>query len=233
MKYTFELSGLPVTLWGDVHARDVIIRPVGRHDTALLAGEVDETARLCGHDRFCLAFLQVSDWNRDLAPWTSPPVFGDEGFGDGAPRTLDLIGRGLIPLLDADFPAPAPRRYLIAGYSLAGLFALWAATASDRFIGAAGVSPSLWFPGWADYASAHRFHAASVYLSLGDREEKTRNPVMARVGDAVRAQYAALAASGKDCALEWNPGGHFRDSDKRTARGSAWLLTHLKGDNTI
>lgn len=86
MKYTFELSGLPVTLWGDVHARDVIIRPVGRHDTALLAGEVDETARLCGHDRFCLAFLQVSDWNRDLAPWTSPPVFGDEGFGDGAPR---------------------------------------------------------------------------------------------------------------------------------------------------
>ena len=225
----------PVTLCGDPLARDVIIRPVGGHDAALLDSEVRETARLCGHERFCLAFLTVSDWDNDLAPWSAPAVFGGRSFGDGAADTLGFITDGLIPQLEADFPAPVPRRVLIAGYSLAGLFALWAAAVSDCFAGAAGVSPSLWYPGWAEFSSAHPMRTKAVYLSLGDREEHTRNAVMARVGDAVRAQYAALEASGTDCILEWNSGGHFRDSDLRTARGSAWMLNRLskKGDNMI
>ena len=63
-----------------------------------------------------------------------------------------------------------------------------------------------------------------VYLSLGDREEKTRNPVMATVGDRIRALAALLSARGVDCALEWNPGNHFRDADLRTARAFAWVL---------
>ena len=63
-----------------------------------------------------------------------------------------------------------------------------------------------------------------AYLSLGDKESRTRNQVMAKVGDNIQAQYELLKSSGVDCVLEWNPGNHFRDADIRTARGMAWML---------
>ena len=38
----------------------------------------------------------------------------------------------------------------------------------------------------------HDVRTDSVYLSLGDREEKTRNPVMATVGDCIREGHELL-----------------------------------------
>ena len=64
----------------------------------------------------------------------------------------------------------------------------------------------------------------TVYLSLGDREEKARNPVMATVGDRIREAYGLLKDRGLNCALEWNEGNHFRDPDLRTAKAFAWVL---------
>ena len=84
------------------------------------------------------------------------------------------------------------KTYFIGGYSLAGLFALWAAYQTDVFKGVAAASPSMWFPGFADYMRENIIHAKFVYLSLGDKEEKTRNPVMAAVGDRIREAYGLL-----------------------------------------
>ena len=70
----------------------------------------------------------------------------------------------------------------------------------------------------------NRIHAAAVYLSLGDREEKARNPVMAAVGDRIRELDRLLLGKGIPHTLEWNPGNHFRDADLRTARAFAWLM---------
>lgn len=63
-----------------------------------------------------------------------------------------------------------------------------------------------------------------VYLSLGDREERARNPVMATVGDRTQAAYALLQARDMDCMLEWNEGNHFKDADLRTAKAFAWVM---------
>ena len=74
---------------------------------------------------------------------------------------------------------------------------------------------------------AHDLHSAAVYLSLGNREEKTRNPVMSTVGDRMRAAYALLQGKNVSCTLEWNSGGHFQQPDRRTAKAFAWVLEHL------
>lgn len=87
------------------------------------------------------------------------------------------------------------------------------------------VQPS-WFPGFEEYTESHLVKTNAVYLSLGDREEKTRNPLPATVGDAVRSIHQTLRGNGISCTLEWNEGNHFREPDKRTAKGFAWLLTH-------
>ena len=104
---------------------------------------------------------------------------------------------------------------------------------TDVFQGVAAASPSVWFPGFSEYMKENRIQANSVYLSLGDREEKTRNPVMAAVGDRIREAYELLQGQGINTILEWNQGNHFRDADKRTAKAFAWLLQQRKkGEGT-
>jgi predicted alpha/beta superfamily hydrolase len=176
----------------------------------------------------------VDDWNADLSPWEAPPVFGSEGFAGGAEATLKYVTDQLIPELTGgkDWPADpksAPTIY-IGGYSLAGFFALWAAYQTDVFQGVAAASPSVWFPGFLDYMRENRIHANSVYLSLGDREEKTRNPVMAAVGERIREANELLMNRGIHTILEWNQGNHFQNADIRTAKAFAWIMEQQKTD---
>ena len=70
----------------------------------------------------------------------------------------------------------------------------------------------------------HPLQTEAVYLSLGDKEEKTRNPVMRTVGDCVREAHAYLSENGMRTVLEWNPGNHFKEPDLRMAKGFAWLI---------
>ena len=172
---------------------------------------------------FRLVAFKVDDWNADLSPWEAPPVFGSEGFAGGAEATLSYVTDVLIPELCGGHDY---QKIYIGGYSLAGFFALWAAYRTDIFSGVAAVSPSVWFPGWTDHAADNSVKAERVYLSLGDKEEKTRNPVMRTVGDNIRRQLELLQADPAcaDCILEMNQGNHFKEPDLRTAKGFAWLL---------
>ena len=205
----------------------LLVQPVDDHDLAVLDSEVAHIEALTGGKGFTLAAFKVNDWNTDLTPWEAEPVFGDAGFGSGAPETLDYITKSLLPeLTDGRYVA-----VLIGGYSLAGLFSLWAGYTSDMFAGIAACSPSVWFPGWTEFAEERSVKAPLVYLSLGDKEERTRNPVMQMVGDRIRRQREMLEADAgcRECELEMNAGNHFREPDLRTAKGFAWLLERLEG----
>ena len=174
-----------------------------------------------GTDFFLIAF-KVNSWNEDLSPWNAPAVFGKEGCGSGAEATWKAVRNELAPF-------DKEKYYYIGGYSLAGLFALWSAFQTDVFAGVAAASPSIWFPGFIDYMKEHALHTGAVYLSLGDREEKTRNPVMSTVGSCIREAYKMLNGKGVDCILEWNQGNHFREPDLRTAKAFAWVMqNHTK-----
>jgi len=200
--------------YGNPDAGVVLIQMVDDHDLAGIENEVAEIQRRSAQD-FCLITIKVGNWNTDLSPWKAPAVFGKEDFGDGAERTLQEV------LKYTDDPA---KTYYIGGYSLAALFAIWAGYQTDVFRGVAAASPSVWFPGFADFMKEHPIQTSSVYLSLGDREEKTRNPVMATVGDRIREAHDRLKEKGVNTTLEWNPGNHFKDADIRTAKGFAWVM---------
>ena len=200
----------------------ILIQPVDDHDLEVLDSEVAKISELAYGIGFTLAAFKVNDWNADLSPWEAPPVFGNEGFGGKAEETLAYIRDELLPAL---IQGMDPRIY-IGGYSMAGFFSLWAAYQTDTFSGAAAASPSVWFPRWIEYAESHEVKTPFVYLSLGDKEEKTRNAVMRTVGDNIRRQIDLLKSDPgcKDCILEMNQGNHFKDPDLRTAAGFAWLL---------
>lgn len=201
--------------FGNPDARFVLIEPI--HTEEGMDHEAQLIREMTDVD-FSLRAIKV-DWFRDLSPWNSPPVFQNIPFGNGAPDTL----REILKLV-----SDPEKQYFIGGYSMGGLFALWAALQTDVFAGVAAVSPSVWFPGFIDYASSRPFRAKQVYLSLGDREEKTRNQVMATVGNRIRELHECLVSHDIPCCLEWNEGNHFRDPDLRTAKGFAWLLNNAK-----
>ena len=219
-KLSFPLEDLSVTVFSAAAPRILFLQPVDEHDEALLEREMEEM-RDCALP-FALAAFQVADWNRDLSPWPAPPVFGKAPFGGGAEQTLRFVTDGLLPVLRDRLALSGDVSLCLGGYSLAGLFALWAAARTDIFDGVAAASPSVWFPGWLDYVKEHPIRAEKVYLSLGDREERAKNPILATVGDCIRQQYALLQA-GHSAVLEWNPGNHFQNSETRTAKAFLWL----------
>lgn len=47
---------------------------------------------------------------------------------------------------------------------------------------------------------------------------------MRQVGDNIRTQYEQLTQAGIQTILEWNEGNHSQDSEKRLAKGIAWVL---------
>ena len=200
--------------YGNKDATNVLVQMVGAHELSGLENEIALIRKEAGDNFSFVAFL-VNEWNRELSPWTAAPVFGKEKFGDGAADTLASI---LTELKETG------KKYYLGGYSLAGLFALWSGYQTDVFSGVAAASPSIWFPGFIDYLKAHEMKASRVYLSLGNREERTRNPVMASVGDRIRETAGLLQASGVQTVLEWNPGNHFVDSDRRMAKAFAWAM---------
>ncbi len=197
--------------FGNPDASVVLIEPI--HTVEGMANEAEILRKLAGNN-FLLRAVTV-DWFRDLSPWPAPPVFGDTAFGDGAQETLEQILK---------LTGEPGKQYVLGGYSMGGLFSLWAAYQTDAFAGVAAVSPSVWFPGFAEYTLSRTPRTGQVYLSLGDREEKTRNPVMATVGSRIRELHERLVQQGVSCHLEWNKGNHFMDPDRRTAKGFAWIL---------
>lgn len=230
MKMEFFTKDLNCTLTGAPAAEYWIFRPVHGQETEPPEQLAEQIRALSPGKEFCLFTVAVPDWFDDLSPWPADAVIGGNSFAGQGPETLHLLEKELLPGLQDRYGAD--HRCLLAGYSLAGLFALWAAYESACFSGAAAVSPSLWFPGWTDYAAVRRPRADAVYLSMGDREEKTRNPVMSGVGEAIRAQERLLRGQNVPCVLEWNPGNHFRDPQLRLAKGIAWLLRTGDGAQT-
>lgn len=202
--------------YGNPEADTVLIQPTGEHEMASLENEVREIEKRTSKE-FRFIATKVENWNDDLSPWKTPAVFKTEDFCGGASKTLENI----IALC-----ADKNRKYYIGGYSLAGLFALWVACQTDIFSGVAAASPSVWFPGFIDYMKTYKMKSQNVYLSLGDREEKTRNPVIAQIGNCIKEEYRCLLENGINCILEWNKGNHFKEADIRTAKAFAWILNN-------
>ena len=189
------------------------------------ADHVKKVAELCGV-RCNLIAYEVEDWNRDLSPWEFT-LNKKTSFSGGGQKTLDWLVNECIPQSRSKFGLRGKR--IICGYSLAGLFSLWAFYESQAFAGVISCSGSLWFGNWLSCAENHSApENSSVYLSLGDREEHARDRIMATVGDCTRRQFELVRKDENVSRkiLEWNEGGHFSEPEKRLAKGIFWTIAN-------
>ena len=219
---TMQIGNRPCRIYGEAHAEYLLLQMTGEHELQSMESEVTAIAQSAHH--FLFAAIPVESWNDALSPWKSPAVWGKQGFGGNATDTLRFLTEQVVPTLKQQFNLPENVKIILGGYSLAGLFALWASTQTDLFYGVAAASPSVWFPGWMEFEQQHPIQAQRVYLGLGNKEERTKNAVMAVVGDNIRTLHSRLAERGTDCTLEWNSGGHFKNADLRTAKAFRWAM---------
>ena len=209
---------MDISYYGDPSSNLVLIQPVDEHDLSFIDNEVKEIKRLTNNKDFLLIAFKVNNWNKDLSPYKAPAVFGKDDFGDGASNTLKEI---------LDICNDLNKTYIIGGYSLAALFAIWASYNTNMFKGVAASSPSIWFPNFINYMENNIIKTNNVYLSLGDQEEKTKNPIMSKVALCIKEAYELLKDNNINCFFEYNKGNHFIDADIRTAKAFAWIINQI------
>lgn len=189
--------------------------------------KVYETAQAAGCPPFTLVAISNLDWSHDMTPWDSPPAFKNaEPCTGGADDYLWLLTEEIIPTAEREISG-VPRWRGIAGYSLAGLFALYAIYQTDLFFRVGSMSGSLWFPGMKDYIFSRepKCWPDCMYFSLGDKESKTRNPVLQCVWKNAEEIQAFYQGKGIDTVFQLNLGNHYDHAVERTAASLCWLLS--------
>ena len=193
-----------------------------------------------------LVNVRVDLWEENFSPWCAPRVFAKgPNFGDGAQKTLDTLINQVIPWTESEL-TESPAYRMLVGYSLAGLFSLWAGVsqpgipqqvargcqtddapvATFQRIGA--VSGSFWFPGLLDYVDQQLNGGAvgltHAYLSLGDREARTPNPQIMHVRENAELLASKLESAGITSKFELNRGNHFQNVEGRMQKALDWLV---------
>ena len=217
-----------------------------------LLGDVADHSPVQVPEGVGLVNVGVDLWEENFSPWCAPRVFAKgPNFGDGAQKTLDTLIDQVIPWTESDLTEPPAYRVLV-GYSLAGLFSLWAGvsqqvargcqpddvpsqpgaphvdvpTPTFQRIGA--VSGSFWFPGLLDYVDQQLSGGAvgltHAYLSLGDREARTPNPQIMHVQENAELLASRLESAGITSMFELNRGNHFQNVEGRMQKALDWLV---------
>ena len=184
-----------------------------------------KTYLLC-HTEFSSLTKSGVDWNKHLSPWSADRIAKGIGPFDGK---ADIFLKELEGEVKEELSRhhSKPSAIYIAGYSLAGLFALYSLYKTDLFDGAACCSSSLWYPDFAEFVKGNEFfkQPKKLYMSLGDKESSVKNPVFASVEDKTREVFEFYKGQGINVKFEMNPGNHMTDVDDRVAKGISSLLT--------
>lgn len=221
---TLEAGGKLVTLFGAVSSAEPC--PVVFLNTVMDESEkVYNACRKLGAPPFVLAAVSRVNWSDDMTPWPTEAVAKWESrCGGMADLYLSKLENEIVPAVCDALPFPPSGLYL-AGYSLGGLFAIYALWNTPLFTRAASASGSLWYPDIAEYCCSREpaGRPDRVYLSLGSKETKGRGRT-ASLRSNTEAVAARLRSLGADVTFEENPGGHTHEADRRMAKGIIALL---------
>ena len=222
--YNFDIGGKKITLYASAVAnRPLVVLHTFEGDGENIVTEIRALGP--GFDAnstdFNLLVICTRDWEDSMTPWPCPPLYKkDEPFTGGADRHLDWLQKDVLPKM-REFIKGTPAHTAIAGYSLAGLFSLYALYACPVFDRAACMSASFWFPGFEEFVLQNEMRRVPdrLYISLGAKEAKTKQPLLKTVQDCTEGIVAHCKDLGVDATFELNEGNHFTDVEWRIAKG--------------
>ena len=191
-------------------------------------GEGESVYRMALEDAptdFSFAAVGKLAWDDEMSPWEIPPISrGDTPCAGGADVYLGTLTETILPEILRRIPPPSFTA--LAGYSLAGLFAVYAMYRTDAFSRTASASGSFWYPGFLDYVREHEMkrQPECMYFSLGNKEAKTKNKILRSVEENTRRLENRYREAGIRTIYEENQGNHFQNAEERMAKGIRWIL---------
>lgn len=222
-KQTFNTDNKKITVYPALAENRPVIYLTTYNDDG---GEIYEEIQKGSYTDFTLVTVSGLNWEAELSPWAAGNLFKySEMFTGGADAYLQFLTQQVLPQAEADLNGILWRG--LAGYSLAGLFTIYALYKTDLFNRAASMSGSLWYPGFKDFALQNTLCKTPqhLYLSLGDKEARARNQYLKTVQQCTEELAVHYRSLSINTFYELNPGGHYRDIIKRSASGIKWLLT--------
>lgn len=184
-----------------------------------------EQCEKLGCKPFHLVTVTKLRWEEELSPWAHEPVVSkSDHFTGEAEQYACCMKETIVPFIEEKLESPPYR--IIAGYSMGGLFALYAPYVTDLFSASVSASGSVWYPGFVSYVKSHDFlkKPDAIYLSLGDLESRTRNPFLKQSESSTKELLSIYQSKGIDSVFERNPGNHYKDAAYRLAKGITWIL---------
>ena len=179
--------------------------------------------------------MPIRDWGDSLTPWPAAGLYrGEPDFGGRAPETLAELCDLAIPEIERR-EGLRPTSRAICGYSLAGLFALFALIHGDMFSACACLSGSVWYEGWVDRLRTSETDLAGrfAYLSVGTKEKRAARPILQAVQDNMEDCARILEAHGCTVRYQTGPGGHLQFVSERFDAGlrtlDEWLFARRQG----
>lgn len=222
-KQTFNTDKKKITVYPALAENRPVIYLTTYNDDG---GEVYAQVQKSGCPDFTLVTVRGLNWEAELSPWAAGNLFKySDMFTGGADAYLQFLTQQVLPQAEAGLNGILWRG--LAGYSLAGLFTVYAMYKTDLFSRAASMSGSLWYPGFKDFALKNTLRIAPqhLYFSLGDKEARARNQYLKTVQQCTEELAEHYRSLGINTCYELNPGGHYRDIISRSAAGIKWLLT--------
>lgn len=159
--------------------------------------------------RFEATIVAISgmNWNSDLTPWHAPGV-KDEDFAGHGSQFLDRLKEDIFFNLENSLQIRKPKRYLM-GLSLAGMFSVWCAIRKSLFEGAASISGSFWYDGFAEWIrKQNELKCVRFHICLGENEKETKVKRFANIEEDTMEVVETLMAKGADVTFEMTEGGH-------------------------
>ena len=184
--------------------------------------EIVERCRQAGCSDFTLAVIRNIHEDDDMSPYQTEEL---KQFRGGAGGYCNILTADMLPRIEKRLGAK-PEAYLLAGYSLAGLFAVYAMYQTGIFSKIIACSGSFWYPGFVKYVTENTLvrKPEKMYFSVGEAEKKAKNRWYRNV-EACTAEIERYFHSLEiQTVFEYNEGGHFQDVNGRLARGITWAL---------
>lgn len=179
--------------------------------------------------RSSIVTVPVVNWNDALTPWPAQGLYREgSDFGGQADVTLTELCDEAIPAIEQD-EGLCPSSRAICGYSLGGLFALYAFTHTELFSACACLSGSVWYEGWVEHLRelGPDLSGRFAYLSLGTKERRAAQPILKTVQDRMEACAKILHDRGTLVEYRTGPGNHMQHVPERFDAGLTALDAFL------
>ena len=222
MKKEIKVEDKVITLFYENNKKEL---PVVILNTVQDEGsEVWECCKKVNCNNFILAAVSNINWNHDMSPYPIEKISKDDiACSGGADNYIKLLTNKIMPKIKENANC---NEFILAGYSLAGLFALYSCYKTDAFSKLAIASGSFWYPDFIEFVKKNKLVSSlkEIYFSLGNKESHTTNKFLKLVEENTKWLENFYGNKGIETIYVENEGNHFKEPNERMAKAIKWIL---------